>query len=63
MAVYRDTDPQQYKLEPQLCLLPDMVQSMGYNTSRLDIADMLDFFQSLGNAHNSHSVRFAHLAA
>ena len=27
-----------------------MVQSMGYNTSRFDIADLVDFFQSLGNA-------------
>ena len=24
---------------------------MGYNTPRFDIADLLDFFQSLGNAH------------
>ena len=50
MAVYGDTDLQQYKLEPQLSLLPDMVQAMGYDTSRFDIADLLDFFQSLGNA-------------
>ena len=26
------------------------VQAMGYDTSRFDIADLLDFFQSLGNA-------------
>ncbi len=32
MAVYGDTDLQQYKLESQLSLLPDMVQSMGYGT-------------------------------
>ena len=51
MAVYGGTDLQQYKLETQLSLLPDMVQSMGCNTSRFDIADLLDFFQSLGNAH------------
>ena len=51
MAVYEDTNLQQYKLETQLSLLPDMVQSMGYDTSRFDIADLLDFFQSLGNAH------------
>ena len=51
MAVYGDTDLQQYKLETQLSLLPDMVQSMGYDTSRFDIADLLDSFQSLGNAH------------
>ena len=50
MAVYEDTDLQQYKLKTQLSLLPDMVQSMGYDTSRFDIADLLDFFQSLGNA-------------
>ena len=29
MAVYRNTDLQWYKLEPQLSLLPDMVQSIG----------------------------------
>ena len=50
MAVYEDTDLQQYKLKTQLSLLPDMVQSMGYDTSRFDIADLLDFFRSLGNA-------------
>ena len=50
MAVYGDTDLQQYKLEPQLSLLPEVVQAMGYDTSRFDIADLLDFFQSLGNA-------------
>ena len=41
---------QQHKLEPQLSLLPEMVQAMGYDTSRFDIADLLGFFQSLGNA-------------
>ena len=50
MAVYGDTDLQQYKLEAQLSLLPEVVQAMGYNTSRFDIADLLDFFQSLRNA-------------
>ena len=50
MAVYGDNDLQQYKLETQLSLLPDMVRSMGYNTSWFDIADLLDFFQSRGNA-------------
>ena len=56
MAVYgewRDTDLQQCKLEPQLSflqLLADMVQSVGYDTSRFDIADLLDFCHSLGNA-------------
>ena len=50
MAVYGDTDLQQYKLEAQLSLLPEVVQEMGYDTSRFDIADLLDFFQSLGNA-------------
>ena len=50
MAVYGDTDLQQYKLEPQLSLLPEMMQAMEYDTSRFDIADLLDFFQSLGNA-------------
>ena len=50
MAVYGDTDLQQYKLETQLSLLPDMAQSMGYDTSRFDIADLLDFFHLLGNA-------------
>ena len=33
MAVYGDADLQQYKLETQLSLLPDMVQSVGYDTS------------------------------
>ena len=50
MALYGDTDLQQYKLEAQLSLLPDIVQAMGYDTFRFDIADLLDFFQSLGNA-------------
>ena len=50
MAVYGDTDLQQYKLEAQLSLLPEVVQAMGYDTFRFDIADLLDFFQSLGNA-------------
>ena len=50
MAVYGDTDLQQYKLEAQLSLLPEVVQAVGYDTSRFDIADLLDFFQSLGNA-------------
>ena len=51
MAVYGDADLQQYKLEAQLSLLPEVVQSMGYDTSRIDIADLLDFF--------SHSEMFA----
>ena len=50
MAVYGDTDLQQYKLEAQLSLLPEVVQAMGYDASRFDIADLLDFFQSLRNA-------------
>ena len=44
MAMYRD------KLEPQLFLLPEMVQAIEYDTSRFDIADLLDFFQLLENA-------------
>jgi len=43
------TDLQQYKLEAQLSLLPEVVRAMGYDTSRFEIADLLDFFQSLGN--------------
>ena len=39
-AVYGDTES----------LLPEVVQAMGNDTSRFDIADLLDFFQSLGNA-------------
>ena len=50
IAVYGDTDLQQYKLEALLSLLPEVVQAMGYDTSRFNNADMLDFFQSLGNA-------------
>ena len=50
MAVYEDTDLQQYKLEAQLFLLPEVVLAVGYDTSWFDIADLLDFFQSLGNA-------------
>ena len=50
MASYGDTDLQQNKLEAQLSLLPEVVQAMGYDTFRFDIADLLDFFQSLGNA-------------
>jgi len=41
MAVYGDTDLQHYKLELQLSLLPEIVQA---DTSRFDIADLLDFF-------------------
>ena len=33
MAVYGDTDLQQYKLEAQLSLLPEVVQTLGYDTS------------------------------
>ena len=50
MAVYGHTDLQQYKLEAHLSLLPEVVQAMGYDTSRFGIADLLYFFQSLGNA-------------
>ena len=50
MALYRHTDLQQNKLEAQLSLLPEVVQAMGYDTSQFDIADLLYFFQSLGNA-------------
>ena len=53
MAVYGHTDLQQYKpspVEAQLFLLPEVVQAMGYDTSRFDIADLPSFFQSLGNA-------------
>ena len=46
MAVYGDTDLQQYELEAQLSLLPEVVQAktMGYDNSRFDIADLLEFF-------------------
>ena len=47
----RYTDLQQDKLEAQLSLLSEIVQAMGYDTPRFDIADLLDFFQSRGNAH------------
>ena len=50
MAVYGDTDLPPYKLGPQLSLIPDVVQTMGYDTSRFDITDLLGFFQSIGNA-------------
>ena len=50
IAVYGDTDLQQYKVEAQLSLLPEVAQAMGYDTSRFDIADLRDFLQSLGNA-------------
>ena len=50
MAAYGDTDLQQHKLEAQLSLLPEVVQAMGYVTSRFHVADLLDFFQSFGNA-------------
>ena len=49
-ALYGDTDLQQYKLEAQLSVLPEVVQAMGYDTFRFDITDLLDFFQSPGNA-------------
>ena len=50
MAVYGDTDLPPYKLGAQLSLIPDVVQTMGYDTSRFDITDLPGFFQSLGNA-------------
>ena len=50
MTVHEDADLQRYKLEPQLSLLSDMVHSVGYDTYRFQIADLLDFFQSLGSA-------------
>ena len=37
MAAYGDTDLQQHKLGSQLSLLPEVVQAMGYDTSRFDI--------------------------
>ena len=37
------TDLQHYKLEAQLTLLPEVVQAMGYDNSRFEIADLLDF--------------------
>ena len=50
MALFGDAELQQYKLEAHLSLLPEVLQAMGYDTSRYDFADLLDFFQSLGNA-------------
>ena len=50
MTAYWDTDMQQHKLEAQLSLLPEVVQAMGYDTSRFNIANLLDFCQSFGNA-------------
>lgn len=44
IAMYGDTD-----LE-QLSLLPEMVKAKGHETSRFHIADLLKFFQSLGNS-------------
>ena len=41
MAVYRDINLQQYKLEPQLSLLRVMA-----DTSTFDITDLLDSFHS-----------------
>ena len=68
MAVYgewRDADLQQCKLEPQLSLLqllPDMMQSVGYDTSGFDIAVLLDFFFIHSEMLvNFYLVRFAHL--
>ncbi|KAL9977145.1 hypothetical protein ACROYT_G014518 [Oculina patagonica] len=46
----RNRDLQQYQLEAQFSLLPEVVQTMEYGNSRFDIADLLDFFQSLRNA-------------
>ena len=31
-------------------MLQEVVQATGYDTSQFDVADLLDFFQSLGNA-------------
>ena len=54
LVVYRDTDLQQYKLEPQLFLLPEMVKAVGYDTSRL-VVSPLDVYQSLANAGHGNS--------
>ena len=54
MVVYRDTDLQQYKLEAQLFLLPEVVPAMGYDTSRFDIADLLHFFSHSEMLANSY---------
>ena len=48
MTIYGDTDLKQYKLEPQLSLLPEVVQTMGYDRRTFNITDLLDMFQSLG---------------
>ena len=63
MAVYGHTDLQQYKLEAQLSLLPEVAQAMEYDSSQFDIADLLYFFQSLGNARKLLWVRFAPLVS
>ena len=38
------------ELAKVMAVYGDTVQAMGYHTSRFDIVDLLDFFQSLGNA-------------
>ena len=57
MAVYGKTDLQQYKLEAQLSLLPEVVQAMGYDISRFDFADHSEMLV------NSYRVRFAPLVS
>ena len=57
--MYGDTDLQQYKLEAQLSLLQEVVQAMGCDTSRFDIADLLDFFSHSEMLAKSYWVRFA----
>lgn len=44
MAMYRAADLQQYKLESQLFLLPQLLQAMGQYTSRYDVTGLLDSF-------------------
>ena len=40
MEVYRAADLEQYKLEAQLFLLPQMLHAMGQDTSRFDITTL-----------------------
>ena len=61
MAVYGDIDLQRYKLEPHLSLSPDMVQSVRYDTSRFDIADLLNFPIHLEMLANTSLVGFCTL--
>ena len=63
MAVYGHTDLQQYKLEAQLSLLPEVVQAMGMIPPDSTSLICCTFFSHSEMLANSYGVRFAPLVS